>query len=76
MCSGERPIGAAKDKQTHTMASCQPPPPPQCQCHEWVGGWVGRSRCAQHKNNVVLAAACLVAFLIVSCLRLRPWLST
>ena len=27
MCSGERPIGAAKGKQTGTMASCQPPPP-------------------------------------------------
>ena len=25
---GERPIGAAKGKQTKTMASCQPPPPP------------------------------------------------
>ena len=28
MSSGERPIGAAKGKQTNTMASCQPPPPP------------------------------------------------
>ena len=28
MYSGERPIGAAKGKQTNTMASCQPPPPP------------------------------------------------
>ena len=27
MWSGERPIGAAKSKQTKTMASCQPPPP-------------------------------------------------
>ena len=27
MCSGERPIGAAKGKQTNTMASCQPPRP-------------------------------------------------
>ena len=27
MCSGERPIGAAKGKQTNTMASCQAPPP-------------------------------------------------
>ena len=25
MCSGERPIGAAKGKQTNTMASCHPP---------------------------------------------------
>ena len=25
MCKGERPIGAAKGKQTDTMASCQPP---------------------------------------------------
>ena len=29
MCKGERPIGAAKGKQTNTMASCQPPPPPR-----------------------------------------------
>ena len=28
MCKGKRPIGAAKGKQTNTMASCQPPPPP------------------------------------------------
>ena len=27
MRSGERPIGAAKGKQTNTMALCQPPPP-------------------------------------------------
>ena len=26
MCNGERPIGAAKGKQTNTMASCQTPP--------------------------------------------------
>ena len=26
MCKGERPIGAAKGKQTNTMASCHPPP--------------------------------------------------
>ena len=28
MCSGERPIGAAKGKQPNTEALCQPPPPP------------------------------------------------
>ena len=27
MCKGERPVGAAKGKQTNTMASCQPLPP-------------------------------------------------
>ena len=27
MWSGERPIGAAKDKQSDTEALCQPPPP-------------------------------------------------
>ena len=27
MCSGERPMGAAKGKQTNTMASCHTPPP-------------------------------------------------
>ena len=36
MCSGERPIGAAKGRQTNTMASCPPPPPPAgaCRCTE------------------------------------------
>ena len=28
MCKGQRPIGAAKGKQTNTMALCQPPPLP------------------------------------------------
>ena len=28
MSSGERPIGAAKGKQSATEALCQPPPPP------------------------------------------------
>ena len=28
MSSGERPIGAAKGKQSDTEALCQPPPPP------------------------------------------------
>ena len=31
MYNGERAIGAAKGKQTNTMASCQPPPPPRKQ---------------------------------------------
>ena len=30
MSSGERPMGAAKGKQTTTMALCQPPPSPLC----------------------------------------------
>jgi len=34
MSSGERPIGAAKGKQTNTMASYQPPPPGQQ--HTWL----------------------------------------
>ena len=29
MSSGERPIGAAKGKQSDTEALCQPPPPPE-----------------------------------------------
>ena len=29
VCKGKRPIGAAKGQQTNTMASCQPPPPPE-----------------------------------------------
>ena len=28
MSSGERPIGAAKGKESDTEALCQPPPPP------------------------------------------------
>ena len=32
MCSGERPIGAAKGKQSDTEALCQPPPPPKHKC--------------------------------------------
>ena len=34
MYNGERPIGAAKGKQTNTMASYQPPPPGQQ--HTWL----------------------------------------
>ena len=32
-CKGERPIRAAKGKQTNTMALCQPPPPPTTVAH-------------------------------------------
>ena len=31
MSSGERPIGAAKGKQSDTEALCQPPPPLRCE---------------------------------------------
>ena len=33
--SGERPIGAAKGKQSDTEALCQPPPPPSVS-NEWL----------------------------------------
>ena len=33
MSSGERPIGAAKGKQSDTEALCQPPPPPHPPSH-------------------------------------------
>ena len=33
MSSGERPIGAAKGKQSDTEALCQPPPPPPPQAY-------------------------------------------
>ena len=33
MSGGERPIGAAKGKQLHTEAFCQPPPPPLYEVH-------------------------------------------
>ena len=36
MCSGERPVGAGKGKQTRTMALCQPPPPTTSRV--WGGG--------------------------------------
>ena len=32
ICEGGRPMGAAKGRQTDTMASCQPPPFPVCVC--------------------------------------------
>ena len=32
MSSGERPMGAAKGKQSDTEALCQPPPPPKGKC--------------------------------------------
>ena len=37
MCSGERPIGAAKGKQPDTEALCYPPP---SLCGGWGAGWV------------------------------------
>ena len=46
MSSGERPIGAAKGKQSDTEALCQPPPPslyPLCdipsRCCSFTGPW-------------------------------------
>ena len=42
MCSGQRPIGAAKGKQTIITASCQPPPPhPQSNAQVAPGGGGG-----------------------------------
>ena len=42
VCNGERPIGAAKGKQTNTMASCQcPPPPPHKLGQANIGGSTG-----------------------------------
>ena len=38
MCSGERPIGAAKGKQSDTEALCQPPPPLSSTAHRRRGG--------------------------------------
>ena len=40
MSSGERPVGAAKGKQSDTEALCQPPLGCVCGC-VWVGGCVG-----------------------------------
>ena len=37
MCSGKKPIGAAKGKQPNTEALCHPPPPPSSACREPVG---------------------------------------
>ena len=39
MCSGERPIGAAKGNQTNAMASCQTPH--SGQGRKQTGGWAG-----------------------------------
>ena len=46
MSSGERPIGAAKGKQSDTEALCQPPPPPDrpprmwCPCAGAHAAWL------------------------------------
>ena len=41
MSSGERPIGAAKGKQSDTEACANPPPPPPCPVGpaSYKGGW-------------------------------------
>ena len=51
MCKGERPIGAAKGKQSNPMASCPPPPPPHtpqatqmCSLSALAGGRMPRGR--------------------------------
>ena len=36
MCSGERPMGAAKGTQRNTEALCHPPPPPEAET-VWCG---------------------------------------
>ena len=40
MSSGERPIGAAKGKQSDIEALCQPPPPPPGGGGTILGPWV------------------------------------
>ena len=47
MSSGERPIGAAKGKQSDTEALCQPPPPPRRRTLPGTagGGYLGESVC-------------------------------
>ena len=47
MSSGERPIGAAKGKQSDTEAFCQPPPPPQG-VGQTVPASLGVSACLFH----------------------------
>ena len=60
MSSGERPIGAAKGKQSDTEALCQPPPPPPV-CRQVIVQRPKQSKpCALHfwfcvSNSVVQA---------------------
>ena len=42
MSSGERPIGAAKGKQSDTEVLCQPPPPPPVLGNHFGGGGGGQ----------------------------------
>ena len=58
MRKGERPIGAAKGKQTNTRASCPPPPPPMwwlCACAD-----AGVSCCR-------LCMRCVPVFAVMQC---------
>ena len=47
MSSGERPIGAAKGKQSDTEALCQPPPPPVAQARACPSTQWALNRCFQ-----------------------------
>ena len=53
MCSGESPVGAAKRKQTDTMASCQPPVWYRVSCHVFCW-WTRVQHNMQHMQGECL----------------------
>ena len=60
MSSGERPIGAAKGKQSDTEALCQPPPPPPRTKVKWRmpqeragSGPVGKLSCMRRESHKI-----------------------
>ena len=62
MSSGERPIGAAKGKQSDTQALCHPPPPPSLGVYQKGGGLGGcllwGDRCMPAQVSRGLCASC------------------
>ena len=70
MCNGERPIGAAKGKQSDPEALCQPPPPNTTTRwrrtfpHRWLGGFWGR-----HQPRLVLVARPRARLVLSNCCR-------
>ena len=57
MSSGERPIGAAKGKQSDTEALCQPPPPAASGCMDPQQRWRGPPGICQGEHTP-LATKC------------------
>ena len=74
MCKGERPIGAAKGKQTNTMASSPPPPKPRIR---QVWG-IGTKKLAPNANTLrfQIPVAYTCNFMPVSSIHFLPVFDT